>query len=91
MKPKYRDTLTLTEYVTDTVLLVSALLYWQSEAFLADIVTFLIIAEGIILFRSTFSLKSDQPSHVLCTVFMMLVSEDGNAPIADPAVPEGTQ
>lgn len=34
---------------------------------------------------------NDEPSHVLCTVFMVRVSEDGSAQVVGPAVPEWTQ
>ena len=61
------------------------------QVLLGNIATFFIITVGIIAFLDFYMCINDEPSHVLCTVFMLGESEDGNAHIVDPAVPEWTQ
>lgn len=53
--------------------------------------TFVIIAKGIKSSLSSLLLINDDASRVLRTIFMVVMSEDGNARILDPTVPEWTQ
>lgn len=61
------------------------------QVFLDLIATFFIIAIGIKAFLSIFRWMDDDADHALGTVFMLTASEDGNAQIAGPAIPEGTE
>lgn len=59
-----------------------------SFVFPENMVTFIIIAVGIKGVISGDAVVYDDPRHVLYTIFMGLVSQDGSAHIAGPAVPE---
>ena len=52
------------------------------------IVTCVIIAVGIKEFINIYVRINNDPGVVRGTVFMLRLSEDGNAPINDPAIPE---
>lgn len=55
-----------------------------------DTITILIIAKSIVLFFGLYIGHGDEASHVLGTVFVGRVSEDGGAHVAGPAIPAGT-
>lgn len=58
-----------------------------SFVFPENMVTFIIKAVGIKGVSDDVEVN-DHPGEVLCTVFMVRVSQDGSAHIAGPAVPE---
>lgn len=53
-------------------------------------ITILIIAKGIVLFFELYVGHIDEAGHVLGTIFVGGVSEDGGAHVAGPAIPAGT-
>lgn len=55
-----------------------------------DTITILIIAKGVKLFFNVYRGHGDESGHVLGTVFVGGVPEDGRAHVAGPAVPAGT-